>query len=320
MTISPSGRPQRRAPHRPRALTPLRPNGAVQHAHADMDRQIATGVDRVAAQLRNATAPAPGFGLLPLLDRAAQLPSAAVHVFSSGATTDDPSAFQRLGFSSDPVVAIENISRAGGLPDLTGHHVTYHGLGVAAGSQPRFQPGERKVIEQFWLLLCQRAGAASCILAEDPTTGEPPMSTLPVPVIPVGTMATLDGCPLLTTFSDADAMLRFEPDSAALPADADTALRPLVEAADRCQVVRIDVTGHVADTGAGDVPETLSVRRARAVADRLVALGLPPAVLGSVSGHGTNEPVIANFQPDGRFDPIKAQQNRRVELRFTRSL
>lgn len=298
-------------------LTPLRPNGQVQHATADADRQIGQAVDRVAAQLHNAASPVSGFGLLPLLDLAGQMPHSAIHVLSSGATTDEPTAFQRLGFGADPVAVVDSIEQQGGLPNLSGHDVTFHGLGSAAGSQPRFQPAERAALERFWLTVCQRAHGDSCTVAREAPTDEPPLAALPVPVVPVAIITTADGCPVSATFSDADTALRFGPDSDVVPQGADATLRPLVDTVSRCHIERIDIDGYIADTGNGDTRDNLAGRRARAVADALLALGLPPGVLGSVTGKGASNPVVPNFT-NGRFDETKAEQNRRVELVFTR--
>ncbi|NKY27731.1 OmpA family protein [Nocardia gamkensis] len=295
-------------------LTPLRPNGQVQHAAADADRQITASVRELANTVAEVRADHPGLDLLGLLDRASQLPG-DLHVLSSGISTVAPVDLRVVGWNAKPDSVIDSIARQGRLPKLSGRHVTFHGLGIAAGSQPGLPPFARTLVEQLWTGICQRAGAASCTVAHDMPSAAAPVATLPVPVVPVPDAITEGGCPVWASLNDTT--LHFAPDSPVLPANADDALRPIVQAAARCDVSSIDVTGHIADTGTVDTRNRLSERRARAVADRLVALGLPSELLGIVSGRDAREPVIPNFT-DGVFDELKAQQNRRVELTFHR--
>ncbi|MBF6299057.1 OmpA family protein [Nocardia amamiensis] len=296
-------------------LTPLRPNGQVQHAAADADRRITASLRELDDSVANAQAEQPGLNLLALLDRASQLPG-DLHIISSGISTVAPVDLRVVGWNAKPDSVIDSIARQGRLPSLSGRHVTFHGLGIAAGSQPGLPPFARTVVEQLWTGICQRAEAASCTVAHDPSAAAAPVATMPVPVVSVPDAITEGGCPVWASLNDAT--LHFAPDSPVLPTNADDALRPMVEAASRCAVQSIDVTGHIADTGTEDTRNSLSERRARAVADRLVALGLPSELLGNVSGHDANEPVVLNFT-NGVFDEFKAQQNRRVELIFHRS-
>ncbi|WP_306359819.1 OmpA family protein [Nocardia sp. CC227C] len=292
-------------------LTPLRPNGQVQHAAADADRQIAASVRELANTVADVRADRPGLDLLGLLDRASQLPG-ELHVLSSGISTVAPVDLRIIDWNTNVQSVIDSVARQGHLPNLAGRHVTFHGLGVAAGSQPGLPPFARQLVEQLWVGICQRAGAASCTVAHDMPSAAAPVATMPVPVVPVPDAVTEEGCPVWASLTD---VLRFAPDSALLSADADDALRPIVQAATRCSVQSIDVTGHIADTGDGDDHNDLAGRRARAVADRLLALGLRRDQIGSVTGKGASEPVVPNIV-DGVFVETAAQQNRRVELTF----
>ncbi|WP_280317098.1 OmpA family protein [Nocardia wallacei] len=295
-------------------LTPLRPNGQVQHATADADRQITASVRELADTIADVRADRPGLDLLGLLDRVSQLPG-DLHVVSSGINTAAPVDLRVVGWIAKPDSVIDSIARQGRLPSLSGRHVTFHGLGIAAGSQPALPPFARALVEQLWTGICQRSGATSCVVSHDTSAAAAPLATMPVPVVPVPDAITDSGsgCPVWTSLNDQT--LRFAPESALLPANADDQLRPIVDAISRCDVQSIDITGHIADTGAGDTRNNLSERRARAVADRLVALGLPSELLGIVSGRDAREPIIPNFT-NSQFDEAKAQQNRRVELTF----
>ncbi|MBH0779937.1 OmpA family protein [Nocardia bovistercoris] len=297
-------------------LTPLRPNGQVQHATADAERQIRAAIDKLGVTLGETASTTPGLSVLPLLDRAAQIPDAEIHVLSSGISTEAPMDYRVIGWNTNPASVIDSIARQGQIPNLAGRHVTFHGLGVAGGSQPSLPPFARTIIERIWVGICERAEAASCTIGHDAPTAAAPVATMPVPVVPVPEVITENGCAVWLNLSDA--VLHFAGGSAALPASADDALRPIVEATSRCLVQAIDITGHIADTGDGDDHNDLAGRRARAVADRLLALGLPPALLGTVSGHGAHEPVVPNFT-GGIFDEDKATANRRVEVIFHQS-
>ncbi|MGW5216357.1 OmpA family protein [Nocardia sp. NPDC004085] len=298
-----------------RDLTPLRSNGQVQHAHADAVRQITASVRELANTVGDVRADQPGLDLLGLLDRASQLPG-ELHVVSSGITTAAPVDLRVVGWNAKPDSVIDSIARQGRLPNLSGRHVTFHGLGIAAGSQPGLPPFARTLVEQLWSGICQRAGAASCVVAHDTSAAAVPVATMPVPVVPVPDAITEGDCPVWTSLNDQT--LHFAPESAILPANADDQLRPIVDAISRCDIQSIDVTGHIADTGTGDTRNNLSERRARAVADRLVALGLPLELLRAVSGRDAREPIVPNFT-NNQFDEAKAQQNRRVELTFHRT-
>ncbi|WP_051757005.1 OmpA family protein [Nocardia sp. NRRL WC-3656] len=295
-------------------LTPLRPNGQVQHATADAERQIAASVKGLSDQLAEARADQSGLDLLGLLDRASQVPG-DIEVVSSGITTAAPVDLRVVGWNTKPDSVIDSIGRQGRMPHLAGRHVTFHGLGIAAGSQPGLPPFARTLVEQLWAGICQRAEAASCTVAHDASSGLAPVATLPVPVVPVPDAITEGGCPVWASLSDQT--LHFSPESAVLPANADDALRPIVQSAAACSVQSIDITGHIADTGSGRDDRDLSGQRARSVADRLLALGLPAQQLGTVTGKGASEPVVPDIV-GGVLDELRAQQNRRVEVTYHR--
>lgn len=72
------------------------------------------------------------------------------------------------------------------------------------------------------------------------------------------------------------------------------------------------ISGHAADVDAGD-GISLSVRRARAVAERLRRLGVPAASIRDVVGLGETQPVAPDRKPDGSVSPSSAL-NRRVDI------
>lgn len=67
------------------------------------------------------------------------------------------------------------------------------------------------------------------------------------------------------------------------------------------------VIGHTDNLGTPDYNYELGLRRARAVRDRLVAIGVDPAVI-EVASHGANNPLLRNRPATGQ------PSNRRVEV------
>jgi OOP family OmpA-OmpF porin len=74
----------------------------------------------------------------------------------------------------------------------------------------------------------------------------------------------------------------------------------------------IEVVGHTDAIGDDESNLELSIERARAVTDALLAAGM--TVDAEVVGKGETEPVAANENPDGSDSPSGRAQNRRVEI------
>ncbi|MBF6228930.1 OmpA family protein [Nocardia abscessus] len=296
-----------------RDLTPLRGKD-VEHGNAK-DRKIRENIEALTGDLANVQATAPGLELVRLMDRGSQYPRARMFVLSSGADTEPPVDLDVRGLSFNPAEIAESIHRQG-LLNLTRHHVTFAGLGMTGGSvQPRLPAYGRRLLEDLWMQICEKADADRCDIAESEPASAPPRATLPVPILPVPTAYTEPGTGCVRYQQLSEAELHFAPDSPALPASADEVLRPLVESARRCRVRQVDVIGHIACTTLdGRDSSNLSGRRADAVASQLVTLGLPPSLLGQVVGRGADEPVIPNLTPDGQFIESAAVLNRRVEV------
>lgn len=74
----------------------------------------------------------------------------------------------------------------------------------------------------------------------------------------------------------------------------------------------IEVVGHTDAVGDDESNVELSIERAQAVTEALLAAGL--SVNADVVGRGESEPVAANENPDGSDNPVGRAQNRRVEI------
>jgi outer membrane protein OmpA-like peptidoglycan-associated protein len=74
----------------------------------------------------------------------------------------------------------------------------------------------------------------------------------------------------------------------------------------------VSVNGHTDDVGSDEYNQRLSERRAQAVRDYLVKVGLPPGIV-SVTGHGKSLPLVRGTSEQARA------KNRRVELGIAHS-
>ena len=70
----------------------------------------------------------------------------------------------------------------------------------------------------------------------------------------------------------------------------------------------IQIAGHTDSTGSDSYNQKLSERRAEAVKNALVGMGVSPSRLTTI-GYGESKPIASNNNEGGR------QQNRRVEVR-----
>ncbi|PAU64507.1 hypothetical protein BZL41_09630 [Pseudomonas sp. PIC25] len=100
-------------------------------------------------------------------------------------------------------------------------------------------------------------------------------------------------------------------DSAELTEAARARLRDVGGRLQGADVIEIKVQGHTDSVGSDAYNQGLSERRARSVADFLVAQGVPASKL-STEGFGESRPVADNATDAGRA------QNRRVEIHVTR--
>lgn len=113
------------------------------------------------------------------------------------------------------------------------------------------------------------------------------------------------GCPLPVIFDSRQ--LNFAFDSAELPDDATAVLATAVSFIADNPDAQFLVTGHTDARGTEAYNRDLSLRRARAVRDALVAQGVPVSKL-RVRGEGESQPVATNETESGRA------RNRRVEV------
>lgn len=295
-------------------LTPMLTADRVQQVPDKREAAVSDALADLDADVAGLSSGGEGLDLLAVLASAAALhDGGSIVAVSSGVQTADPVDLRQLGWSFDAAAVASTLAEQGALPDLSGHDVSFVGLGRTAGTQPAPSLSSTSRLTDLWLAICDAAGATSCTDGGASPSADAPTASSAVPVVPVTSDATPCTAPVVLS-----AAVLFGGDSAALGSSADEALRGVADELGRCPAgVAADVTGHAADTRAGVVDgEQLSLDRARAVHDELVRLGVPSAALGEVAGRGDADPVVDDL-PGGVFDEQLAAQNRRVEITFS---
>src|SRR3569832_1142065 len=99
----------------------------------------------------------------------------------------------------------------------------------------------------------------------------------------------------------------FDFNSSELKASSRASLHKMADVFKKYEKTNLTVTGHTDNVGSADYNLKLSERRAKAVADYLMTLGVPQGRM-RIMGFGFERPVASNDSAEGRA------QNRRVEI------
>lgn len=110
-------------------------------------------------------------------------------------------------------------------------------------------------------------------------------------------------------FSQSDKLL-FASNEATLTPDARQSIERIGRVLVKVEIERVRVDGHTDSEGSTDYNQKLSLRRASAVADTLISVGVPTNSV-NVRGRGMTAPVASNHTSEGRA------QNRRVAIVIT---
>jgi outer membrane protein OmpA-like peptidoglycan-associated protein len=121
-----------------------------------------------------------------------------------------------------------------------------------------------------------------------------------------------DMCYLIRMDSD----LLFDFDSAALRAEAESALVRFAEVIAPYEKKELSITGHTDSRGSDSYNDKLSLRRAVSVKGFLESTNKLGGWSLTTKGRGERDPIASNETPDGKDDPVGRQKNRRVELRI----
>lgn len=99
----------------------------------------------------------------------------------------------------------------------------------------------------------------------------------------------------------------FDVDSYAVNAGLQDDLAKVATSLEKYPDSTVQILGHTDNTGSASHNQTLSERRANAVADVLLTNGVPVSRIDTI-GRGEDQPIASNLDEDGR------RQNRRVEI------
>ena len=291
-------------------LTPRRADGQVEYGPR-RPALLSMNVHRVQDRLQ-AQAATGAFDLLNTMLTASRVtpPPATMILLSSGLSTAGGFDLRKVGWAESPGAAAAALKHRGLLPDLEGWTVIFSGLGETSGRQPALPLPQQTTLAGYWLAICHAAGAAACRVDESPRPLRPSHSTVPVSVVPVPAVQSITGPhQQVKQIVPADLLFRFG--SSVLVPGADSYLGPIAD-----QEIRghdaVSITGQASpDGGTTAYNDRLSVLRARAVRDRLVALGVPPTRIAHVRGVGTDHQTCTVH---GTLDESRCARLRRVVI------
>jgi outer membrane protein OmpA-like peptidoglycan-associated protein len=161
----------------------------------------------------------------------------------------------------------------------------------------------------------ETSASATTVAATSPPTTAAGAARPGMPTVPTGgeraiprastKEAVIEGKPaVIVTLPET---VLFDVGQAVLRADAEPSLQAVVGLVGDHPGATTEVQGHTDSTGSAAYNQSLSERRAKAVADWLGAHGVAPGTL-TTAGYGATKPVADNATDEGR------QANRRVEV------
>jgi outer membrane protein OmpA-like peptidoglycan-associated protein len=297
-------------------LTPRRADGQVEYGPR-RDYLLGQNVNQVDLLLQEEAASG-SFDLLGMIASAVRVtsPPGTLLILSSGLSTAGGLDLRLVGWDADPVSVAAQLKHRGLLPDLSGWHVIFSGLGDTAGRQPALPLPQRTTLVSYWMAICRAAGATTCQVDEMTRPDPRSLSTTPVPVVPVPAVVPVQGPHGATGLSvPSDELFAFN--SATVLPSADGVLGPLAAKA-RSGHLLVTITGYASPDG-GSAAYNIALSRARALAvrARLVALGLPAGQITQVTGLGTDGKTSQACDVAGQLDEALCAQLRRVVVLLT---
>ena len=279
--------------------------------------KILQGTGQTATDIRAQTPQADMLGALAVA--ASEVPPGGnVIVMDSGLQTTGLLNFTAGLLNDDPQTIVNYLKSAGELPDMTGQHVYFVGLGWTAPPQPALDVRNRTRVVQTWEKLVTAAGA-SCV-AFDPSA---PVLQNAVPNRPLVTIVTPPPPPpppgrcSVTDLGDAN-NVGFDFDSTTFrnPAGAHATLQKLADVMLRTGE-SVKLTGATSSEGSDQHNLALSSQRADAVKNVLVQMGVPSSRI-TTAGVGSHLPGRLNDRgPNGQLLIGPAIQNRKVVAKLT---
>jgi OOP family OmpA-OmpF porin len=219
--------------------------------------------------------------------------------------------FREAGMlGADPADVVSFLAHGGDLPYLTGITVVLAGIGDTAPPQVPLSIGEQQNVTAIWVAIAKAGGATSVRVDPAPLGGPAPahVPLVLLVLVPAASSMPGPGGTLITSLPD---VLLFYFNSATLAPTADAVLQPLAEQA-RSQHLGVSITGYASPEGSAAYNIALSERRAMAVRDRLIALGLPADQITRVTGVGSAGQSLNYCLVNGQLDEARCATLRRV--------
>lgn len=216
-------------------------------------------------------------------------------VLDSGLSTTGYVDFTLGLLRADPDAVVSYLTQYAAMPELTGVHVTWIGLGDVAAPQEKLTAANAKNLQAIWEKILLAAGATVDFSADVPSAAEMPdlPFVTPVEIIPDAPINVDEIGLAVGAMSKGPVILDektvlFLPDTAVF-ADreaAERALTPLAEQMAKNAQLRIVLAGTTATAGTSDSCRAFSLTRAMAVKELLCDLGVPSEQITAVLGLG----------------------------------
>jgi outer membrane protein OmpA-like peptidoglycan-associated protein len=263
---------------------------------------------------------APEADVLAALNEAARITpeGGTVVLLDSGLQTAGQLRFQDQGtFGADPTEVVDYLGTRGLMPKLVGRSVVLVGIGNTAEPQTALDPSSRTKVTALWQTVVSSA-EASCVEVLDTAASRTSVATdVPVTAVTVPTVPPFQPCGE-TVLRDGDTV-GFLPDKAVFrePAAARKTLQELATLVITGRQL-VELIGTTAKAGSSEAYRIeLSNRRAAAVKNVLVELGVPADRI-TTRGVGATWPDRVNdIAPDGSLIPTAAALNRSVIVRLS---
>jgi OmpA-OmpF porin, OOP family len=243
--------------------------------------------------------------------RAACRYGGTIYLEDSGLQETGVVNFRETGMlSADPAAVASFLTRHHNLPYLAGATVVLAGVGDTAPPQVPLSISEQDNVTAMWSAIAKAGGATSVQVDPAPLGGPAPAHVPAVLLVPLPAVSSVAGPGGTIIYRLPDVLLFYFGSATLVPA-ADAVLRPLAEQARR-RHLGVSITGYASPEGSVTYNVALSKRRAIAVRDRLIVLGLPPAQITRVTGAGTAGQTLSACLTQGKLDEAKCATLRRV--------
>lgn len=216
----------------------------------------------------------------------------------------------------DPQIIVQNLEEAGAIPKyLSGLNIVWYGIGDTCPPQEELGPKDVENLKAIWTAVIRAAGGEVTFptdLSADipPVEGLPAVNTVAVQPRETGDMALPEDPVIL------EGSVAFAGDSHVLTNldQVDTLLAPLVEVLKQNPDSCLALFGGTAQAGTAEGCRDFGLKRAEAVRDHLISLGVDPGQLIAV-GIGWDHPLhIPDLLSDGTLNENVAPQNRVVYM------